>query len=656
MTNTKKAPVAQTGLSKPVKIAIWIAAIVLVAALAFGIVWTSIDHSYRYDKEDLSVFLKGGADVAIDYDGLKSLPITLETTVTRDAWLKKIYTNMTSLEGVDSYKKKDANLSGINLPYPDIAYMYYEIFVASDAEGTLEDATPILANTSYYDAAKAKEVRLGNGDLHTLIENYMRQFPEYSTTVIRNEDAGDAIVPGYTLVVNLTATYETTTEKDGETVTSTSKYLTLTDYNIDLGDEAAIAEKKNAGNDGISYYVGTTTFKDIITEVKDHKVPAEVSDALLAEFAKLTTNATNAATGDTGKFEKTIDIKLGSDNEVTTVTFKGEVKANFLAEVKVQTFKLSEQKTLNEAQDGWISGTAVDFEYKDASGTTQKVDRNKYLLLRVTVESVLSLDEQMVTALTEGKDDFVAPTEYAEGKKDAAYALEYMEYVKKTMQNEAIAKMKEDANIASLTGSVKDALWKAITDTYANDLYVVSFPEGEIERYCDALMESYKYDYANSGLTSTYANVKEYVLIKLFEVSGVSSMTAAEQDAKLDDLLTEKAEEALRKEILLFWLANHYGVEITRADRKNAEDEVYNIYYSTYQQLYTSYYSTVYTAADIARLARQDAKAQADAICTPAYLREYVALSEVQDILVSQEDAKNYTNVTWVFSGEGDAE
>ena len=648
MTNTKNAPTAQSGLSKPVKIAIWIAAIVLVAALAFGIVWTSIDHSYRYDKEDLTIFLKGGADVAIDYDGLKSLPITLETSVTRDEWLKKIYTNMTSLEGVDSYKKKDANLSGINLPYPDIAYMYYEIFVASDSEGTLEDATPILANTSYFDASKAKEVRLGNGDLHTLIENYMRQFPEYSTTVVRNEDADDAIEAGYTLVVNLTATYETTTEKDGETTTSTNKYLTLTDYNIDLGDEATIEEKKNAGVDGISYYVGTTTFKDILTEVKDHKVSQEVSDQLLAEFAKLTKN------GD--KFEITIPIKFTEGNEVTEVTFKGEVKANFLAEVKVQTFKLSEQKVLNEDQDGWISGSAVDFEYKDAAGTTQKVDRNKYLLLRVTVESVLSLDEAMVNALTKGKDDFVAPTEYAEGKKDAAYALEYMEYVKKTMQNDAIAKMKEDANLASLTGSVRDALWKAITDTYANDLYITSFPEGEIERYCDALMESYEYDYANSGLTSTYANVKEYVLIKLFEVSGVSSMTADEQDAKLNDLLTEKAEEALRKEILLFWLARYYGVEITRADRKNAADEVYDIYYSTYYQLYTSYYSTVYTAADIARLARQDAKAQSEAICTPAYLREYVALTEVQGLLVSEEDAKNYTNVTWVFSGEGDAE
>ena len=654
MTNTNNAPTAQAGLSKPVKIAIWIAAIVLVAALAFGIVWTSIDHSYRYDKEDLSIFLKGGADVAIDYDGLKSLPITLETSVTRADWLKKIYTNMTSLEGVDSYKKKDANLSGINLPYPDIAYMYYEIFVASDSEGTIEDATPILANTSYFDASKAKEVRLGNGDLHVLIENYMRQYPEYSTTVIRNEDKGDAIVPGYTLVVNLTATYDTTTEKDGETTTSTSKYLTLTDYNIDLGDEAAIAEKKNAGDDGLSYYVGTTTFEGIITEVKDHKVPKEVSDALLAEFANLTTNATNAAEGDTGKFEKTIDIKLGSDNEVTTVTFKGEVKANFLAEVKVQTFKLSEQKVLNEGQDGWISGTAVDFEYKDASGTTQKVDRNKYLLLRVTVESVLSLDEAMVTALTEGKDDFVAPTEYAEGKKDAAYALEYMEYVKKTMQAEAVAKMKEDKNLASLTASVKDALWKSITDTYANDLYIISFPKGEIERYCDALMESYQYDYANSGLTSTYTTLKDYVLIKLFEVTDAASMSAAEQDAKLNELLTAKAEEALRKEILLFWLADHYDVKITRSDRKNAEDEVYNIYYNTYYQLYTSYYSTVYSKSDIARLARQDAKAQAEAICTPAYLREYVALTELQNILVSQDDAKNYQNVTWVFSGEGD--
>ena len=119
-----------------------------------------------------------------------------------------------------------------------------------------------------------------------------------------------------------------------------------------------------------------------------------------------------------------------------------------------------------------------------------------------------------------------------------------------------------------------------------------------------------------------------------------------------NEKLTEKAEEALRKEIILFWLADYFDVEISKADKKAAKKEIYDAYYGAYLQLYTSYYSTVYTAADIARLARQDADAQVEAICTPAHLREYVALTEVQNALV--KDAKNYPSITWTFSGEAD--
>ena len=626
---TTKTP---AGLSKPAKIAIWVAVVLLVAALAFGIVWTSIDHSYRYDLEDLSVFFKEGA--VIDYDGLDALPITLETSVTRDSYLKKVYTNIKAIDGLDAYKEKNADLSGAKLPYPDIVYMYYEIFRA-DEEGNIEDLTPILSNTAYYDSAKAKEVRLGNGDLHTLIENYMRYYPEYSTEIIRNEDTGDAIGEGYTLVIELTATYETETTKDGETTTSTSKYLTLSDYNLELGTEEEIAAKK------AEYYVGISTFKDMLTEVKDHKVPEAVSTALLEEFAKLEKN------GD--EFTLVQEIKLTSgSNDVTEVTFKGKVKSNFKAEVKHQTFKLSEQYILNDAGDGFIKNDgATDFEYKDSSGTTQKIDRSKQLVLRITVDSVIKLNEALVLELTKENGSFEAPTNVGENK-DAAYALQYMEYVKKTMIDEAVATIKKDE--ATLAGDVKNALWEEITHVYANNAFITSFPEGEVEKYCEALMEAYDSEFKSSGLN--YANTTEYVLIKIYEVPNVSTMTADEQAAKLNEKLTEAAEEALRKEILLFWLADYFDIEITKAAKKAAEKELYDAYYSAYLQLYTSYYSTVYSSADIARLARQDAEAQVESICTPAYLREYVALTAVQDALV--RDAKNYPNITWTLSGEAD--
>ena len=646
-TNSALQPQPKTnGLSKPAKIAIWVAVIILVAALAFGIVWTSIDHSYRYDLEDLSGFFKEGA--VIDYEGLDALPITLETSVTRDAWLKKIYTNIKALD-LDSKElyRYEADISKPNMPYPDIAYIYYEVFVDADKDGKADvDSTAgkpvaILSNTQYFDAAKAKEVRLGNGDLHTLIENHMRTYTEYGTKVERISDKDREIPVGYTRVVDLVITYETETTKDGETTTKENKYLTLTDFNLDL----------DAKPEGETYYTGTTTFEGMATDVKDHKIPKELSDRLIAELKKLD------KVGSSAKFDKDSTEKItvtlpGEGNTATTLKVEAKVKSAFLAEMKNQTLNLSEQYIFDDGKNDMIKNDApVEFEYKDSSGTTQKISKDKQLILNITVEKVVKLDRETVEALTEKDAAFKAPTKLGDNA-DAAYALEYMEHVKNTMQTEAIAKLKKDE--ATLTANVKHALWDAIVDRYATDEYITSFPEGEVEKYCDALMESYEAEYKNSGLTSKYANAQEYALVKIFEVTNAASMDAKEQAETLNKKLTEKAEEALRKEIILFWLADYFDVEITKADRKAAEREVYESFYNTYLQLYTSYYSSMYSKADIARLARQDAEAQSDALCTPAYLREYVALAEVQDSLV--RDAKNYPNITWVLSGEAEHE
>lgn len=649
MSKTNSALQSQhktTGLSKPAKIAIWVAVLLLVAALAFGIVWTSIDHSYRYDLEDLSVFFKEGAK--IDYDGLDALPITLETTVSRDDWLKKIYTNIKALDlDKEELYQYEADISKANMPYPDIAYIYYQVFVDADKnnEPDVDEKTgkpvAILSSTQYFDASKAKEVRLGNGDLHALIENHMRTYTEYGTKVDRITDADRDILAGYTRVVDLVITYTTEETKNGETVTKENKYLTLTDFNLDI----------DAKPEGETYYTGTTTFEGMSTDVKEHKIPKDLSDRLIAEFKKL------GKVGGSFKFDTTSEDKItvtlpGEGNTATTLTVEGKVKSAFLAEVKKQTLVLSEQYIFDDATDKMIKNEApVEFEYKDGSGTTQKVSKDKNLVLYITLEKVVKLDKKTVDVLTEKDSAFKAPTKLGDNA-DAAYALEYMEHVKNTMQSDAIAKLKKDE--ATLTANVKHALWDAITAHYATDAYITTFPEGEIEKYCETLMESYEYEYKNSGLTSKYANAEEYALVKIFEVSNAASMSATEQAETLNKKLTEKAEEALRKEIILFWLADYFDVEITKADRKAAEREVYESFYNTYLQLYTSYYSSMYSKADIARLARQDAEAQTDALCTSAYLREYVALAEVQDALV--RDAKNYPNITWVLKGEAEHE
>ena len=631
MSNKTSALVAQkpAGLSKPAKVAIWVAAILLVAALAFGIVWTSIDHSYRYDLEDLSPFFKDGA--AIDYAGLDSLPITLETDVSRDEWLDQIAKNMKALDEpvLEGLYRVNADLSAVGNPYQDIAYIYYSVYqaknVGTEAEPKWEkDGDPIMSNTAYT-AKSATEVRLGSGTLHEKIEEHMKNSPQYQTTIDRITDTTKDIPAGYTRVISLTITYEKA-NSSGEG-TTTTKYLTLDNYNLEIGEKGAPTIGENEPG-STEYYKGVSTFEGMATQVSGNSVEKELSDALIEKFTALT------KVGDSFT-DESLSVKLSGSNEATALKIEGKVVACFLAEQVHQTMDLKEN-----------------FKYKDAAGTEQTIETGKKLILDITLEKVLKLDKETVLALTADKTDFVAPTKIG-ANEDHDYATEYMGYVKETMQKEAVDKMKTEANVATLTANVKNALWKEITALYATDAYIDSFPDDEIEKYCEAMIEAYEGEFASAtGLK--YANVTEYMLAKVFEVSDVSKMDAAEQKRVLDEKLTAKAEESIRKQILLFWLGDHYGVEITKADKKAAEKEIYNAYYSTYVSLYTSYYSTVYTASDIARLARQDAKAQVEALCTEAYLREYVTLTKVQDKLVT--DAKNYANITWTFEGEAVSE
>ena len=632
MANNMSAPVAQKteGLSKPAKIAIWIAVGLVVAALIFGIVWTSIDHSYRYDLEDLSPFFKDGA--IIDYAGLNSLPITLATDVSRDEWLDQIEKNIKALSEpvLEGLTKTNADLSGTKNPYQDIAYIYYSVYqaknVGTDAEPKWErDGDPIMSNTAYT-AKDPTEVRIGSGKLHSMIEQHMKDHPEYKTEVKRITDKGVEIPEGYTRVINLTITYEKP-NSSGEG-TTTTKYLTLENYNFEIDVDKKGEPDRTEGAGSTVYYTGISTFKDMATQVSGNNVEEALSNDLIAMIKGVTTVG--------GTFSDTTKtVKLSGSNDATALKIEGEVVACFLAEEVYQTMDVKEA-----------------FKYKDAGGTEQTIAAGNKLILDITLDKVIKLDKATVLALTADKTDFVAPTT-TDADADHDYANEYMQYVKKAMFAESVAKMKTEDNVATLASNVKNALWKEITNIYANDLYIDKFPEGEIERYCEALIDAYEEEFASAtGLK--YANVTEYMLVKVFEVSNVSKMTAEEQETTLNEKLRAKAEESIRKQILLFWLGDYYNVEITRADKKAAKEEIYDAYYNTYVSLYTSYYSTVYSSSDINRLARQDANAQVDALCTDAYLREYVTLTKVQDKLV--KDAKNQQNITWTFEGEADSE
>ena len=104
----KKNSNSAAGLSRPAKIAIAATAIVLLAAIIFGVIWTSLDRSYRYDQVDLTQFYADGKN-PIDFETIKTLPIRLETDVSEEDITKQIGTNLTGLPAFETYKKKAQN-------------------------------------------------------------------------------------------------------------------------------------------------------------------------------------------------------------------------------------------------------------------------------------------------------------------------------------------------------------------------------------------------------------------------------------------------------------------------------------------------------------------------------------------------------------------
>ena len=150
MKNAKKnafSPLAR--LKMPARIAVIATAVLLLAAIVFGIVWSAIDHSYRYDKVELGQFFANGKN-PFDYktlEGLKLLPIKMETELTAEKVLDQIETNLKGIPNVvATFGKKDANLSG-TIAFPDIVYMYYEVYRPTETEGNPD--TLLISNTNY---------------------------------------------------------------------------------------------------------------------------------------------------------------------------------------------------------------------------------------------------------------------------------------------------------------------------------------------------------------------------------------------------------------------------------------------------------------------------------------------------------------------------
>ena len=58
---------------KQKKIAVIVTASILLAAIVFGIVWACLDHSFRYDREDLTPYIG-----SINLSDIKNMNLLLE--------------------------------------------------------------------------------------------------------------------------------------------------------------------------------------------------------------------------------------------------------------------------------------------------------------------------------------------------------------------------------------------------------------------------------------------------------------------------------------------------------------------------------------------------------------------------------------------------
>ncbi len=639
MKNAKKnvlSPLAR--LSMPARIAVIATAVLLLAAIVFGIVWSLIDHSYRYDKVDLGQFFAEGKN-PFDYktlEGLKKLPIKIETELTEAKVLDQIETNLKGIPNVvATYGKKAANLTS-TIAFPDIAYVYYEVYKPTETEGTPD--TLLISNTSYVAtpannaaltqdnaAAGATVVRLGSGKLNALLEKWMQTYPEFGTSVHRVLDKDTVVEDGYTYVIDVKGEYKTTTkDADGNDKETTKTYVGLTNYYYQPKDVP----------EGKSYYSGN---EKVLTDKTAYDSSVKKADADLVakvneEAAKLT------KIGEEVKIEMDAKIDTGSDTYPTTVTIT--LKAAFLAEQKIAVIDLGEDDALVDKD-----GNKLAFTYKDAAaGKDVTIDTGK-LNVRITLETVLSLDKATVSELTADIEGFEKPN-VTEGV-DEAYAARYVLYVKDDMMADAIEKVKKSTGYLS---TIRSTLWHEIVDLYAlNSNAVTSLPEDVYEELYEDTMEYHEEMYRQQ-YTASYTSLEEYILKAVYDDEEATKLSAAAQAEKVDEYISQDLREAIVEKIVLFAIAERRGLEVSNREIRAYKAEYRESIYNTYLSYYKAIYGSTMSEGEIKIQCKDIAKESANAY-EKTYYRECVMLRKVQELLVPF--AIDFDGeITWTYQGE----
>ncbi len=618
----------------PAGIAIIVTALVLLAALIFGIVWTSIDHSYRYDRADLSQFFKDGT-IRTELEEMKKLPLRLETTVTAAKVEERIETNLSKLSGEVFSKYGSAAVVSPNAPFKDIVSLYYEVITMPEDEDV--EPSVLMSEMLYAKESEAEEVQLGKNSFNEVIEKYLLSGESFYTLVNRKVDTGDAVAacPGYTMVLDLKMTYE---KDDAE-----KTYLTLTDYYYQP-DTTPANPLPEGGNK--SYYKGNDKLISDKT-AKDSSVKT-ISEAVI--------NAVNAAIADKDpatfavgdKITGTVaDQKLDTAaTDIYDIEYEITLKSLFLAEV-YETVIDFDSKTVG-SEDNLFYG--MKFKYKDASGSPKELDEGK-LRLRLTLESVLSLNKATVEELTKEITGFTPPT--GDAPTDDDYANAYIAYVKKDLMDAAVATQKEKPDVYAQT--VRGALWEEIVEHFVESGLITSYPEKEYKSGYEALYASYVAAYENltASEKKNYASADEYILVKEYENEEAKALSKADQAAAVEKNIGDDVKKAIVEKIVLFAMADEYGITVSRGEWKEFKENFRASRETYYSSFYGSIYASTMSEGEIKVMAKDLAKQEANSYGNN-YYRECVYLEKLQKLLVPTPE--EYTNITWTYDGEADAD
>ncbi len=596
---------------KQKKIAVIVTASVLLAAIVFGIVWACLDHSFRYDKKDLTPYIG-----SIKLEDIKNMNLSVETDISDDDVDKEIYTLLTKLENASHYAKRN-----VAMKENHAIYMYYELYQYK-TEGETTTKELIASSTLFNDKDKSYVFRLGAGDFCQFLENKILDsnfVPEGKEgqpalgSITRNDTNSAPYNEGDTLVIKLKGTYT-----DGNGATQTFYKEQSVFFQTDRPTENAAAY--NASNELIENY----------------KTGTDDNAALVSALKTALEGKKNGES-----FSFTIPVYAAKDHtEQTNVTFEGKLESSFNASCYVMSW----------IKDDNNAGTPEAITITNNKGSKVEIDKGSSVEFRFLVEETLSLNMDTVAALAASDNSATSEDkgfEIEEGltATDEAYAEAFEKYTFERLRDTYIADLKTNDTYKA---TILDALWQDIYKKYTegDDSVILGYPEGEIESYYKTALNNYKYEYHSgssaSTLQKTYNSAEEYILVKVYgkTSSDVKAMSKADIESSIKGFIEADAKKQIARRLVLYSLAQANGITMDRNERKGylqrAEENMVSYYRSTYEAYVN--YGLMEMSKDQIELAAKNAAKESVSALTESYIRDAVYLEKVGELFLTDGD------------------